>query len=55
MYNETFLNKILSQSRYKINHIAPSKLDILFKICFVTTMAAIVTGIAVDLFKIFNV
>lgn len=49
MYNETFLNKILSQSRCKINHIAPSKLDAIFAVCFVMTMTAIMTGVAINL------
>lgn len=49
MYNETFLNKIVSQSSYKINHIALSKLDVIFVICLVTTTAAIITGIAINI------
>jgi len=56
MYNQTFLDKIVSQSRLKINQIAFSNLDILFAICFVTAVATIVTGITVNLYchNLFN-
>lgn len=56
MYNENFLDSIISKIDVKINRAVNEDSETaLFTVCFFAAMTAIITGVAVDLFKILNV